>query len=145
MNFNLKFDEKNAILAFDKFELGFRAKLKTLVDEYGAKMLSNIQSEMKKPKHGRWYPRPGGGKYRASAPGEAPAIRTGFLYNSLTKKTDYSTDSVISRVFTNVYYMKFLENKNILNRQVFKPTLAITKNAFVNDVVGLISNYSKKI
>lgn len=39
------------------------------------------------PKHGRMYYAPGRGWYRASAPGEYPAIKYGILYRSLSITT----------------------------------------------------------
>lgn len=46
---------------------------------------SRAQAKFQLPKTGREYYRPrsaGGGKYRASAKGQAPAIRTGLLFRS---------------------------------------------------------------
>lgn len=42
------------------------------------------------PKSGRWYYVPSRGRYRASAPGEYPAIKYGILYRSLVTRRRYA-------------------------------------------------------
>lgn len=57
-----------------------------------------IEAEMKKlmtgPKHGRTYKR-GSSSHTASAPGEAPAVDTGFLINSIRTSIKSDFEAVI--------------------------------------------------
>lgn len=61
---------------------------------------------MQGPKTGYEYPRPNGRMHQASAPGEAPAVDTGNLFNSI--KADM-IGSKVGVVFTNVEYAPILE------------------------------------
>lgn len=58
----------------------------------------SIEAEMKRlmtlPKHGREYRR-GSRTHTASAPGEAPAVDTGFLINSIRTHIKSDTEAVI--------------------------------------------------
>lgn len=54
------------------------AEVERLVRQAAEEVIDEVRRDMEKPKHGRWY-----GGHRASAPGEAPAIRTETLYWSL--------------------------------------------------------------
>lgn len=60
----------------------------------------NIEAAMKLsmtgPKSGRQYNRPGGRVHIASAPGEAPAVDTGFLINSIQTVINSDTEAEIT-------------------------------------------------
>ena len=72
---------------------------------------------MEEPKSGRKYKRPGKGKgrYTASAPGEAPAIRTGDLYESYEVRASRKSNRVM--IGTPLKYGFFLER----GTRKFKP------------------------
>lgn len=55
-------------------------------------------------KSGRIYPKPGGGRYRASAPGQYPAMPTG----ALDKSIKYVVSGNRMDIGTSVFYAKFL-------------------------------------
>jgi phage gpG-like protein len=63
------------------------------------------QASMQGPKSGRVYTR-SGGVHQASAPGEAPAVDTGNLINSLQVEVRAQTSAA---VYTNVEYAPVLE------------------------------------
>jgi hypothetical protein len=62
--------------------------------EAGGEVYEYMQEKMEAPKHGNWHivPDGSGRMYRASAPGEYPAIRLGHLSESLTYKVTPSSD-----------------------------------------------------
>lgn len=62
-----------------------RARVVFWTRYYARQIQRSIQAEMRKPKHGLYYTYRGR-KYRASAPGEAPAIRSGALYRDLNPR-----------------------------------------------------------
>lgn len=61
---------------------------------------------MQGQKTGQEYPRPNGRMHQASAPGEAPAVDTGNLFNSIKAEM---TGPKVGVVFTNVEYAPILE------------------------------------
>jgi HK97 gp10 family phage protein len=72
-------------------------------------IISAIEAKMKlsqtEPKSGRVYRR-GGRTHTASAPGEAPAVDTGFLINSIQSRIISDTEGEIA---INTEYGEFLE------------------------------------
>ena len=72
--------------------------------------ISVIERESKEsmsgPKHGREYPQKNGKMHQASAPGEAPAIDTSLLVNSIQSKMAGLLTGI---VFTNTEYAPPLE------------------------------------
>lgn len=83
------------------------AALKEIVAETERK----IKEAMSEPKSGRRY-RIGRGRRRfhiASAPGEPPAVRTGFLRSNIRSGTRRTTFGVEGLVGSNVVYAPFLE------------------------------------
>jgi len=90
------------------------------VRDYAQHLMKNT------PKTGRWYIGKSGRKYQASAPGEAPAIDTGTLINSL--RTDAGTDEQGNPVgyIHMVGYGLILEfglGKNIRPRPFIRPSI----------------------
>lgn len=65
---------------------------------------------MRLPKTGRTSPRPGGITHRASAPGEAPAVDTGRLFNSIFFEMVSPTKG---RVTVNAPYAAYLEDGTV--------------------------------
>lgn len=79
-------------LMFDKAHL--RAVLRGAGSEIGAVARSLVSSAVGT---GRVYSKPGGGTYRASAPGEVPVSRTGVLAGSFRTSTFRSGEGVAIR------------------------------------------------
>lgn len=85
-------------------------------------------------KHGRFYHRPkvaGGGLYRASARGEAPAIRSGNLFRNL-KLTTPKPLTVELKIDTP--YARILEET--LDRPYYTPAIENVVNRFNNNLTG---------
>ena len=123
--------------------------------EIGLKIVQEIQSQLSGNRSGRFYPVPGnpyydrsskekadnywikftgtrkreeikGGAYQASAPGEAPAVRTGRLRQSFNMRVVPSDDGqFFVKVTTNVFYADDLEygTEKIKARPFVKPAL----------------------
>lgn len=75
---------------------------------------------MQGPKHGAEYPRGKGAVHQASAPGEAPAVDTGHLWNSIQTEMVGRFSGV---VFTNAEYAPALEfgSVHVAARPFFTP------------------------
>ncbi len=78
-----------------------RTLLGTVVRRAALGVQSRAREAMAEPKHGRVYRRGRGRVHRASAPGEAPAIDTGALANSIQVDVVGETEAV---VYTNQKY-----------------------------------------
>lgn len=83
--------------------------LQLVVRDYAGEILNYIKHSMQLPKTGLPYSRPGGTVHIASAPGEAPAVDTGTLINSLAIQHDDFGLSAEIGVFGDPYYAGFLE------------------------------------
>ena len=85
-----------------------------------------IVEEFSEPKSGRMYRRPSGGSYRASAPGESPAIRTGNLRDSISKP-DVRREgrTVVGRIVIAAPYAEGLERGRgrVLPRPFVRPAI----------------------
>lgn len=93
---------------------------------------TDIAALMRLPKSGRWYYRPkraGGGKYQSSAPGEAPAIRTGDLLHSMRELEISPTQAQLS---INASYARYLEDGTpaIARRPYVEPAVASARATF---------------
>lgn len=85
-------------------------------------------------KHGKFYRRPkiaGGGLYQASAPGEAPAIRSAKLFRSL--RESFPTP-ISGELLIDTEYAAILENK--LNRPYVRPAIDSVKARFASGTLG---------
>ena len=60
-----------------------RSRAQSAVSETAEFVAEHARTDMARAKHGRAYPRPGGRVHIASAPGESPAIDTGYLESSI--------------------------------------------------------------
>lgn len=83
---------------------------------------------MSEPKHGRLYRR-GNRSHRASAPGEAPAIDTGNLINSIGSGPMGKTSAI---VWASAEYAEVLEMRR--NRQFFTPAVEKLRLWFVAEM-----------
>jgi hypothetical protein len=72
-----------------------RRKSLPLVEETAESIKETILESFKLPKTGRIYRLKGGLFYKASAPGEPPAIKTGALYNAVEVKTTMQGAEII--------------------------------------------------
>ncbi len=105
-----------------------------VVAETVAAIETEIKTEMAAPKSGVWY-----GDHQASAPGEAPAIDTGMLVNSIQTEVK-GTEGV---VFTNMEYAPYLEfgapMASIEPRPFFMPAAEAARPGFVRKLQDLES------
>lgn len=67
------------------FAIACARELKPEIEQDLNTLRDILVEEFNEPKSGRVYRRPSGGDYRASAPGQPPAIRTGDLRDSITE------------------------------------------------------------
>jgi hypothetical protein len=89
---------------------------------------------MAEPKSGRVY-----GRHQASAPGEAPAIDTGLLINSLQEA--YENDGMTGYAFTNTAYAPDLEyghtDGTVAPRPFMQPSAREERPLFVRRMKGI--------
>jgi hypothetical protein len=71
---------------FPRVKVAAKVGARKIVSDYSDKIHRNIVVQMLAPKHGRMYWGKSGRKYRASAPGEAPAIDTGSYWRSIRER-----------------------------------------------------------
>lgn len=72
---------------------------------------NHIVKSMAGPRSGKWYTVPGTSRrYQASAPGEYPAVRTGFLRADVKFKVVRDNLGVYAFVGADVYYAGYVEN-----------------------------------
>lgn len=124
--------------------------IRVLIEDRTAKLIRKtlpaIRLEMQRrfrlPKSGKFYPRPknagggrvfrGGGRYRASAKGEAPAIRSGRLFNSI--KESYP-DKLTGIITIDTPYAAYLEPPATLDR----PFALVSAETVVQRFNGAVS------
>jgi hypothetical protein len=83
---------------------------------------ANLDVGFDEPKTGHVYPRPGGGTYRASAPGESPARRTGNLRDSISEPdVRESSGALVGQITISAEYAAILEFHN--NRPFVRPAI----------------------
>ena len=102
-----------------------RAVLETIFD-----IESRTKALMSGPKSGAFYARPQGKMHQASAPGEAPAVDTGNLINSIQVQM---VSTFRWMVFTNAEYAPVLElgGAHIAARPFFTPATQAAWPEFV--------------
>lgn len=97
----------NITAAFDR---AVASQVEPIMEKTLNELTEIIVEEFSEPKSGRIYRRPIGGFYRASAPGEPPAIRTGKLRDSISKpQVGRSGRSVVGRIVIAAPYAEGLE------------------------------------
>lgn len=87
---------------------------------------------MSGPKHGVLYKR-GKKSHRASAPGEAPAVDTGKLKNSIKTKT---VTPLHAQVIASAAYARILEERR--NRKFFGPVVERLQDWFKQAMIAAI-------
>lgn len=94
---------------------------------------TDVQIDMAGPKSGRWY-----SNHRASAPGEAPAMDTGTLANSIDTERESPGAWV---VYTNVDYAEYLEfgTVYIAPRPAFVPAAEHNAQGFTDRIADAIA------
>lgn len=76
-----------------------------------ANALRNAELEvLRGQRSGRLYKKPGGGTYLASAPGEAPARRSGQLRQAWSMNVSGGPGVCNVELISNTHYAKYLEN-----------------------------------
>lgn len=89
-----------------------------LIHKFTTDIKLGTQRAMRTPKSGRLY-HYSGRTYRASAPGQVPAFRSGDLYRSIQTTTEALPGFVKGTVYTDIKYAKIL--RDTLNRPIFEP------------------------
>ncbi len=104
MSVTIQLNLKNIVDRIEK-------KIDVMLIDIAKECIRYIKSIMREPKTGRIYIVPGTKqKYRASAPGETPAIRTGRLFQSISHTAPDHRGKIKSiEIGTNVKYAPFLE------------------------------------
>lgn len=87
----------------------FRTEMLARTARTGQIVVEALKKNLTGSRTGRWYYKPGGGMYRASAPGEYPARRTGNLRAGVGSLWDPRNARVV--IGTNVPYGVYLEKK----------------------------------
>ena len=85
------------------------AELPARAQAASQKLRNAAQQVLRGQRNGRVYRITGGGRYRASAPGEPPAVRTGTLRRSWRAVT-HGTNGINPAIETNVPYAGYLEH-----------------------------------
>jgi hypothetical protein len=73
------------VIITPEFQRSVIRQMKPIIEKDLNELREIMFEEFQAPKSGREYRRPSGGVYRASAPGEPPAIRTGNLRDSISE------------------------------------------------------------
>lgn len=124
-----------------------RRALAQSVRKHATLIQRHIRAEMKRPKHGRVYVYKGR-PYTASAPGEAPAIRSGALYRAIIPQ--FSRDGLQARFAPRVLgkapYPRFLEQGTIkmAPRPYLRPGVDMWRKAFLADAKAIVKAALKK-
>lgn len=96
----------------------------------------HMMAEMRAPKHGRAYRRPGGRVHIASAPGEAPAVDTGALIRSLDVRVHNRPAGTQAEAGTPLLYGAYLDqgtkDGRILPRPFIEPAATAHHQPFVD-------------
>ena len=121
------------------------AQIRPAVSQVVKKTAYDVEADVKtemaeRPKHGRLYgshSRGMGLLHQASAPGEAPAVDTGLLINSI--QVENVTD-LTSTVGTNVEYATPLEfgSRRIAARPVWRKVLEARRKPFIQAITFVL-------
>ena len=101
MGLKLKINAKPLLNDFEFIDKRYMQQATNYVDRLGIFFQSDIKRSMGTPKSGVIY-----NGHQASAPGEPPAIDSGFLVNSIMFRKD---GPLVAKVFTNTEYAERLE------------------------------------
>lgn len=94
------------------------------------------QDSFMRAKSGRFYRRSSGEKYRASAPGEPPAIKDGNLSRSIKTMVLVRAAFVAGILSANTRYARFLElgTTRMLPRPYLRPAIMKKKSEIVREL-----------
>ncbi len=90
----------------------------SLINKFTTDIKLGTQRAMLFPKSGKIYYYKGR-KYKASAPGEVPAYRSGELFRSIQTSTSSLPGFIKGTVYTDVKYAKILRDD--MDRPIFEP------------------------
>ena len=99
---------------------------------------ARAQILMSEPKHGRIYAR-GGRQHRASAPGEAPAVDTGYLKNSMQVKAIGPTEVEVGVTAEYAAKLEF-GGAHVAPRPYMAPSVEQEKQKFFEDVARALNH-----
>jgi HK97 gp10 family phage protein len=104
------------------------AEVDRIVRRAALRIEANVKESMALPHSGQLY-----GGHRASAPGEAPAIDTGALVNSIQTDMDGPAQAVVS---TNVDYAVYQEygTRLMAPRPFFAPATEAERTRFLHEM-----------
>lgn len=92
------------------FNASIERQVKPIMERDLNEVRAIIVEGFTEPKSGRVYRRPSGGRYRASAAGEPPAVRSGNLRDSITEpQVGRSGNSIIGQIRITADYAVQLE------------------------------------
>lgn len=102
----------------------------------------NIQSDARRmmaseQKHGRYYKRPGGKTHIASKPGEAPAVDTGNLLNSVLIEFELNGLTGYTYVIPEYGLILELGGARVAARPFMKPAAEGQRRAFISRLNGV--------
>lgn len=109
------------------------ASVSRRIRAYLREVKAEIERLMRQPKSGHFYKKPNGRLYRASAPGEAPAIRTGRLLRSVKEAFPSWTTGQITVDAEHADHLERGTVRGLAPRPYVRPALR-TVNARFNDV-----------
>lgn len=105
------------------------SQLRASVKRHAYIIQAAIRQDFRKPKHGRKY-KYNGRIITASAPGEAPAIRSGTLYRGIIPR--FSRSGMQAMISPDVFYAGWLERgtRNMAPRPFLKKNFDLQRRAF---------------
>lgn len=122
---------------------GYSVKAKSGISAVVGKAMFDVErvakESMQGQKSGVIYHRPGGAQHQASKDGEAPAIDTGVLVNSIMTLIE---SPLVAYVYTNTQYAPHLEfgTAFIGARKFFKPAADQLRPAFIAACKQVLNN-----
>lgn len=107
------------------------AEVDWIVRAAALRIEASSKASMALPHSGQMY-----GAHRASAPGEAPAIDTGALVNSIQTEMDGQAQAVVYSNMEHAVYMEY-GTVHIAPRPFFVPAAEAERAQFVHDMAQL--------
>ena len=123
---------------FPELAQRFPDVVRGIVRDTAEAVASYSREAMRQPKSGRVYKLSKNISHQASAPGEAPAVDTSALINSIQVEMTGKTQATVS---TNIEYAAALEfgtsDGHIAARPFFRPAVRRVKDRFIELLRGL--------
>lgn len=121
----------------DLLPLALRREVAGLMQEGAETVAEDVRRQIaSEPKSGRWYIRRNI-RYRASAPGEAPALATGALFGTIRIKTSTRGDKPKARLLADGVYRLLERGTRLMRaRPAFVPALRRNAKAIIERVEG---------